>query len=340
MGAVHNARGGVSSATPEAPLAGPLGSAAGFRCLLDAQPAFLVPERLVPPVPRDATSLVINPDCRFSWAGGAPSDVANALRLLENSAEPDADAVWVRDERTGAILPFGVGAGLRAVLEGAAPGRPLPAPLAPPVARVLHAAGILISPAGREREKADWVTAMASARAHFERGYVPLAGLIHPFHLGEMRHYFRRRIRTGAFPLGDDQSALRHFAHNEPVARFFHYQLAGAMSQVAGEPVKPSYVYFASYQGGAELEKHTDREQCEFSITFCVDYTPEPEAQTGWPILLETPQGTVTVYQAIGDALLYRGCRVPHYRKRLWRGATSSSIFFHYVRESFKGPLN
>ena len=108
----------------------------------------------------------------------------------------------------------------------------------------------------------------------------------------------------------------------------------------AAEPVKPSYVYFASYQGGAELERHTDRPQCEFSITYCLDFTPEPVRATPWPILLDTPAGRVTVYQAIGDALLYRGCQVPHYRRRLQEGATSSSFFFHFVREDFTGPLN
>jgi hypothetical protein len=163
--------------------------------------------------------------------------------------------------------------------------------------------------------------------------------LIHPYHVGALRRYFRRQIRTGALPLGDAQSALRHVAHNEPVARFFHHQLAAVMSRIAGQPVKPSYVYFASYQGGAVLEPHTDRKQCEFSVTFCLDFTPEPSCATDWPIRLDTPRGTVIVYQAIGDALAYRGCQLPHYRKRLWRCATSSSIFFHFVPQDFSGPL-
>ncbi|HMD32573.1 MAG TPA: hypothetical protein VKG84_11740, partial [Candidatus Acidoferrales bacterium] len=205
---------------------------------------------------------------------------------------------------------------------------------------VLRRAGILVAAGDEARRAPEWEAAAESARARYARGYAPIAGLIHPYHVGALRRYFRRQIRTGAFPLGDDQSKLRHFAHNEPVARFFHHQLAGAISRIAGEPVKPSYVYFASYQGGAELEKHTDRAQCEFSITFCLDFTPEPVSTTDWPIHLSTPEGTVTVYQAIGDALLYRGCEVPHYRKQLRGDATSSSLFLHYVPADFAGPLS
>jgi hypothetical protein len=112
------------------------------------------------------------------------------------------------------------------------------------------------------------------------------------------------------------------------------------LSAVAGQPLKPSYVYLASYLSGAELKKHTDREQCEFSVTFCLDFSPEPALETPWPIRLDTTAGTVTVYQAIGDALAYRGTRLPHYRRMLPEGQTSTSIFFHYVAADFAGSLN
>jgi hypothetical protein len=154
-----------------------------------------------------------------------------------------------------------------------------------------------------------------------------------------MRRYYRRLIRQGRVALGDYQSARRYVAHNEPVARFFHLQLTGAVEQLVGEPVKPSYVYFASYQSGATLERHTDREQCEFSLTFCLDYSPEPETCTAWPIHLDAPRGRVTIKQALGDALLYRGRELPHWRDRLPEGHTSTSIFFHYVPANFSGSL-
>ena len=47
----------------------------------------------------------------------------------------------------------------------------------------------------------------------------------------------------------------------------------------------------------------------------------------------------MTVYQALGDGLAYRGTRLPHYRSKLGEGQTSTSIFFHYVSEDFVGSL-
>jgi hypothetical protein len=88
------------------------------------------------------------------------------------------------------------------------------------------------------------------------------------------------------------------------------------------------------------LPKHVDREQCEFSLTMAIDYTPEPVAECPWPLKLELADGGLaTIFQALGDALLYRGRERPHFRDPLPDGHTSTSIFFHYVPEDFDGDL-
>jgi hypothetical protein len=206
---------------------------------------------------------------------------------------------------------------------------------------ILESAGILASSESIAQRRAEREQALEKAGELFrKKDYAPLRGLIHPFHIAALRRYYRYRIRSGAIRLGDGQSSRRYAAYNDPVARFFHQQIAVPLSAVAGEPVKASYVYLASYLSGAELKKHIDREQCEFSITLCLDFSPEPDLATPWPIRLETPTGTVTVYQALGDGLAYRGTRLPHYRSPLGKGQTSTSIFFHYVAADFTGSLD
>jgi hypothetical protein len=209
------------------------------------------------------------------------------------------------------------------------------------VRALLARAGILRPADYTERRREEWAEIVRKSAHEFQqKGYVPLGGLIHPFNLAALRRYYRQAIRRGCIRLGDEQSARRYVAHNESVGRFFHYQIANAVAAIAGEPIKPSYVYMASYLSGAELRKHTDREQCEFSVTLALDFSPEPHLATPWPIRLDTGKGTVTVYQALGDGLVYRGTKVPHYRHALADGQTSTSIFFHYVSADFSGPLN
>lgn len=314
-----------------------------FHCRLDDQPDHLVPERLLRPEYWEGLAgrpLFLNPDCIFTAGGELPPD-ACAAAFANQSPIARGEMVWIRDPGTDALQPFWLGSELRAMLCGAQPGDLAPATFSPQARRTLILANLLIPEAYASQRRQQWAEIVSVAGAQFQsQGYAPVGRLIHPFHIAALRRYYRHQIRTGKLSLGDDQSPLRYKAYNDPVARFFHQRLTAAMSAFAGEPLKASYVYLASYQPGAILEKHTDREQCDFSVTLCLDYSPEPRSATPWPLQLHKKSGTVKVFQAIGDALLYRGCHLPHSRGPLPEGQTSTSIFFHYVREDFQGSLD
>ena len=251
------------------------------------------------------------------------------------------EIVWIRDPGNAALQPFWLGSELGSLLCGAKPGDAAPVRLSPQARFILTTADVLVPDDHASYRRKQWAEIVSAISPSFQQqGYAPLGRLIHPFHIAALRRYYRHQIRTGGLRLGDHQSPRRYVAHNDPVARFFHHQLTAAVTAIAGEPVKPSYVYLASYQPGAILKKHTDREQCEFSVTLCLDYSPEQRCATPWPLHLHKNSGIVTVFQAIGDALLYRGCQLPHSRDPLPAGHTSTSIFFHYVREGFEGSLD
>jgi len=248
---------------------------------------------------------------------------------------------WIGNDCGDPPLPYWLGPEFEALVQDLRVLEPIPDSFPRRARSILANAGILVPEKYVNNRQIERDFNLSKASALFgEKGYAPLGSLIHPFHIAALRRYYRHQIRTGAIRLGDGQSPRRYVAYNDPVARFFHERIATRVSAVAGQPVKPSYVYLASYLSGAELKKHTDREQCEFSVTFCLDFSPEPELATPWPIQLDTPGGTLSVYQAIGDGLAYRGTRLPHYRSKLADGQTSTSIFFHYVAADFSGSLD
>ena len=314
-----------------------------FHCLLDELPLHLIPRRVFDLQHRRhdlSQPLFLNPQCRVLSAGQVPAELESHRELLEGFSLQGTVA-WVRDPATGSLHPFWLGSRMQAAVACLRPGKPAPASLPHELRYLLAEAGILTPAEHGERYLAERSEIVSTrVRVFREKGYLPLGNLIHPFNLAALRRYYRYAIRRGAIRLGDEQSSRRYVAHNEKVARFFHHQIANAVSAIAGEAVKPSYVYLASYLSGAELKKHTDRQQCEFSVTLCLDFSPEPELATSWPIRLDTSEGTVTVYQALGDGLVYRGTRVTHFRDVLGAGNTSTSIFFHYVSSDFSGPLD
>jgi len=314
-----------------------------FHCLLDELPLHLIPQHGWKRGNRDGENyqpLTVNPECFITQNGEVPEEFRGYENLLQGF-DLQSTIAWVRDPASGSLHPFWLGRRIEPIVLQLRTGELLPESLSNETRLLLARAGILTAANYAEMRQAEWSGVVKKgARIFHERNYFPIRDLIHPLNLAAMRRYYRRAIRTGEISLGDKQSARRYVAHNEPVARFFHQQMASAVSAIVGEPVKPSYVYLASYLPGAELKKHTDREQCEFSVTLCLDFSPEPEGATSWPICLDTPGGTVTVYQALGDGLVYRGTKVPHYRDVLAPGYTSTSIFFHYVPADFSGPLD
>jgi hypothetical protein len=313
-----------------------------FHCLLDELPLHLIPQHGFDRRLRrvdNSQSLFLNPECLVLPAGIMPPELETHRELLEGFYLQSAIA-WVHDSGTGSLHPFWLGPHLDALVSNLRIGEPVPGSF-PQKQRVLLAAAGILTPEDHAQRRRAWSTIVSKRNEMFrERNYAPLGDLIHPFNLAALRRYYRYAIRRGAIWLGDEQSALRYVAHNEPVARYFHHEMAKAVAEIVGEPIKPSYVYLASYMSGAELKKHTDREQCEFSVTLCLDFSPEPAVATPWPIQLDTSAGTVTTYQALGDGLVYRGTKIPHYRNALARGYTSTSLFFHYVPAEFSGPLN
>jgi hypothetical protein len=309
-----------------------------YHCLLDEQPYYLVPPRLYgfdPPGP-----LLVNPDVWFSWQGPPPADKADRLRGTA-PVFAGGHQVWVTDPATRAVWPYWVGEDYLSHLWNLRPGEWLAQELPPLVLWVLARAEILVTPGHASRRRQQWhAAARQSAGSFVQRGYTALPGLVPALHLGALRRYYRYHTRTGSFALGDDQVGRRHVAHNEGVASFVHAQLVDAASDIAQTTLVPSYAYLAAYESGSELTTHTDREQCEYTVTLCVDATPEPRAQSPWPIKLDVAEGTLAVWQFLGDGLLFRGRYLPHHRDQLPPGHTSTSLLLHYVDETFDGALN
>ena len=322
-----------------APAVPPTFDLSQFHCRLDEQPTHLVPRYWEPANHELASGFIWNPSACLCWDGELPLDLHDREDDV-SKFDLQGAVVWVQDPANESWQPFWLGDAFSEIIPDLQPGEAGPGDLPPHLHSVLVDANILVHPNHVAVRRKRWSEVVQAARSSFARGFAPLAALIHPYHIASLRRYVRHLIRNRHVQLGDGQSPLRYVEHNDPVLKFFHHQLTSPLSDVAGEMLKPSYAYMGSYLKGAELPIHTDREQCEFTISLCLDFAPEPAWQTPWPLHLDTPQGMVTVDQRIGDSLFFRGREIPHYRKRLQRGTTSTSVFFHYVSKGFEGRLD
>jgi hypothetical protein len=197
-----------------------------------------------------------------------------------------------------------------------------------------------IAPAHSSVDAEHWDSILGEATPSIRRsGYGIVRDILPPELLRSVQEYYRELIANGFLPLGDGQS-LRFTLHNEPLALWLHQHTVPLISRIIPEPIKPSYTYLGFYLGGAVLEKHTDREQCEYTLSLTINATPSAAAADAWPLYADLKNGTtVEALLGAGDGLIFKGRELPHYRHRLDENRTSSSIFFHYVPKDFAGTL-
>lgn len=115
--------------------------------------------------------------------------------------------------------------------------------------------------------------------------------------------------------------------------------------QRSGLKLLPTYAYARLYKPGEVLKIHRDRPACEVSATLTLGFDGDV-----WPIYMGTPSEESTdterldennnkvyasnvgkVVMDIGDAVLYRGCELYHWRDEYKEGQWQAQVFLHYV---------
>ena len=210
-------------------------------------------------------------------------------------------------------------------------------PLPEPLRRNLAAAGILITPEQLERRRLESDALIEFAGPRFERSrFFLLPSLLHGAHVAALDRYYRELIDCGRWAIGDAQVRERYGQHNETMSRYFHHQLAEFVGRISGERVKPAYAYVSAYKEGAILRPHVDRKQCVFTLSLWIDRDATASTE-GWPLWFETDQGQISVTQQAGDAVLFRGCELPHWRDKPPAGRDRRRFFFTMYPEILSG---
>ena len=122
--------------------------------------------------------------------------------------------------------------------------------------------------------------------ANLQKSYVfdeynPLVveNVLNPKTLAICQKYYSTNIENGAYVLGDKQSQ-RFKSHNEPLSRILHYEVLPLAEKIVGKKLMPTYTYLSAYIKDSDLPAHTDRADCEYTVSFLIN---KPE-NSHWPI--------------------------------------------------------
>jgi hypothetical protein len=165
------------------------------------------------------------------------------------------------------------------------------------------------------------------ARAAFARdGYALLRGLIEPPLAAFLWSYVHTLLGSQRLSLGDPLTPTTPSAYGDPAFDGLLEYLRPRIEAATALRLAPTYSHVRLYKRGDGFRKHRDRAACEISVSLNLGQAPaEP-----WPLMVEGAAGPVAARLQPGDALLYRGPKIAHWREP-YEGAELGQVFLHYV---------
>lgn len=129
---------------------------------------------------------------------------------------------------------------------------------------------------------------------------------------------------------GDPQCPSSPSIYGDPVFEKLMIDLKSKIENVTGLQLYPTYSYARFYRTGDELLRHIDRKECEISATITLNYDGGL-----WPIWAsestDHSDNPKSFMLEIGDALIYRGMDINHWREKYIEGNWQCQVFLHYV---------
>ena len=139
---------------------------------------------------------------------------------------------------------------------------------------------------------------------------------------------------------GDEQVPNTPAWYGEPMCEYLMVESLSKMEKITGLKLAPTYTYMRVYKPGDDLQWHQDRPSCEISVTVNLGQSSSYD----WPIWYADPDD-LTVRMPVrlypGEAMIYRGCEVPHWREKFEPDSEDDwqvQVFMHYVDKH--GPFN
>ena len=155
-------------------------------------------------------------------------------------------------------------------------------------------------------------------------GYIVVRGLVDKDVALELGKYMKAREMMSEGNKNDIQVPLSVSFYSDTRLLETQEKLLPLIELRTGLELFKTYNFSRIYKKGAILRMHKDREACEISLT--MDLGGDP-----WSIwVLDRDENPIKIDLNPGDALIYRGCEINHWRSK-FNGDEHRQVFIHYV---------
>lgn len=160
-------------------------------------------------------------------------------------------------------------------------------------------------------------------------------GFIDQQAIQSISRYMEYAVKGGAYNVvGDKFSKYAKYA--DPLMETILYNSKDVVEEITGLELHPTYSFARVYVKDDYLKPHVDRKACEISLTINV-----ATVGTNWPIWMRVPgKDPISLLLEPGDAVVYKGCEVEHWRDPAKDTDLTAQFMLHYVDKNGPYAIN
>jgi alkylated DNA repair dioxygenase AlkB len=160
-------------------------------------------------------------------------------------------------------------------------------------------------------------------------GYVIVRDFVDATTIKTVSRYFENKINRKEWVAKKDP-VTKYSYYADPLIELILADSLSEIEKIVGEELYPTYSFSRVYLPGEELKAHIDRPSCEVSVTVNVASVGEPSY-----IFMKYPGKETNKYILNpGDAVIYQGCVVQHWREVLQDPQLNVQFMLHYVKKN------
>ena len=188
-----------------------------------------------------------------------------------------------------------------------------------------HVAGPFHTQGAIMQATATPLAAPSDAEQFAQRGYLVARNLLSRRLMDiALRYYLSYLKIEGYYSVTENTRALNRYA--DALGEALIPEIQPMIEHRTGKKLLPTYSFARIYTTESILTRHVDRGACEISATLTVGF----KSPSLWPIFVQHDGQDIAVELDVGDALIYRGMDIPHWREPLQSGFWCQ-LFFHFV---------
>jgi len=166
-----------------------------------------------------------------------------------------------------------------------------------------------------------------------ETGFVVARNLVDLSEIARLYEYTLKNLHLGNMDDGQVPGSPAFYQDKEMMK--LHQSISPQIEALTNLKLFSTFCYHRTYRKGSVLRSHKDRNAAEIVVSLNIGQKGEP-----WDFwLLDSDENARNILLTPGDAIIYQGCNITHWRGKLVNADLVSQVIFCYIDQNGRKTL-